>query len=633
MNKSEKKNGSNKDILDKLNDSFLKENKIIFKKYKPLQKLGKGAFGKIYSTIRLEDKSVFAMKTEKRNAPRKMLEPEAYFLILLQGFGIPKLISFGHTKNYNILIETLLGKTLHDIFIKSKKICDLKDMCLIAIQLIERLEFIHSKNIIYRDVKPENFMIGIKDPNVIYIVDFGLCKKYRSSKTGKHMIQRDTKKFNGTLKYSSVNVVRGKESSRRDDLISLGYVLIFLYKKSLPWTSDFKSLNKKTYFELVMSKLTCAGGDLFKNLPEGLVNYVKYCQKLKFEEDPDYNYMKGFFLKILNEYNFNINKINFCWINPNDKNIRALPRIFSWKRSSPSYRILQTLEKKRSKRPQIDSFGGISDLKNSDKIKGIINNKKRFLSNDLGNLSYNLNNNTENILPKKKINYIANTENNNNNKKNNYIKDLKKNNSSIRIKKVIYIRNNIKYNNKANTSLINNENKMRLNREIIPHKNIYINNNNNIFFKFETSRNNVSNNNGIMHRKINSQMVFNDYLKKEYMPKMTDLNKINDDKFSLNNKSMNINNNLNDNKSKHIRYNSIFSYEQTDNNLYNSFNNNLKVYKSKIKKENVDYNNNDNNDILNDREYYTYRKKNNGKNSKISKIPVPKPYKLSNIYE
>ena len=238
------------------------------------------------------------MKTESKKALRKMLETEAYFLILLQGFGIPKLISFGHTKNYNILIETLLGKTLHDIFIKAKKTCDIKNMCLIALQLIERLEFIHSKNIVYRDVKPENFLIGIKDPNVLYIVDFGLCKKYRSSKTGKHLLPRDTKKFNGTLKYSSVNVVKGKESSRRDDLISLGYVLILLYKRYLPWTSDFKSLNKKTYIELIKSKETNAGGDLFKNIPEELADYVKYCEKLKFEEDPNYNYMKGFFQKI-----------------------------------------------------------------------------------------------------------------------------------------------------------------------------------------------------------------------------------------------------------------------------------------------------------------------------------------------
>ena len=189
----------------------MKENKVIFKKYKPLKIIGDGTLGKIYSTIRLEDKSVFAMKTEKIKASRKMLEAEAYFLILLQGFGIPKLITFGHTKNYNILIETLLDKTLHDIFIKSKKLCDIKNMCLIAIQLIERLEFIHSKNIVYRDVKPENFMIGIKDPNVIYIVDFGLCKKYRSSKTGKHILPHDTKIFNGTLRYSSANIIKGKE--------------------------------------------------------------------------------------------------------------------------------------------------------------------------------------------------------------------------------------------------------------------------------------------------------------------------------------------------------------------------------------------------------------------------------------
>ena len=154
MIKSERKNETCTNFIDQFNDSFLKENKVIFKKYKPLKIIGKGAFGKIYSTIRLKDKSVFAMKTEKIIPSRKMLETEAYFLFLLQGFGIPKIITFGHTKNYNILIETLLDKTLHDIFIKTRKPCGIKNLCLIAIQLIERLEFIHSKNIIYCDVKP-----------------------------------------------------------------------------------------------------------------------------------------------------------------------------------------------------------------------------------------------------------------------------------------------------------------------------------------------------------------------------------------------------------------------------------------------------------------------------------------------
>ena len=628
MNKNEKKNESKKNILDTLNDSFLKENKVIFKKYKPLKKIGKGAFGKIYSTIRLEDKNVFAMKTESKKALRKMLETEAYFLILLQGFGIPKLISFGHTKNYNILIETLLGKTLHDIFIKAKKTCDIKNMCLIALQLIERLEFIHSKNIVYRDVKPENFLIGIKDPNVLYIVDFGLCKKYRSSKTGKHLLPRDTKKFNGTLKYSSVNVVKGKESSRRDDLISLGYVLILLYKRYLPWTSDFKSLNKKTYIELIKSKETNAGGDLFKNIPEELADYVKYCEKLKFEEDPNYNYMKGFFQKILGRLNFNINKLNFCWINPNDKNIKALPRNFSWRKLSPRYRLLKHLERERLKSSQLNSFDGKSYIKNTDKIKDIINNKKHFISDDFGKLNYNSNNNTENSLKEKNNNNIAKTENNIK-KKNDYLKDGKMIIKKMNVKNFFYIRdkiNKIKYLHKPNNSFIN-ENKMKLNKNLIPHKNIYINNNNNIFFKFETPKNNISNN-GITHRKINSQMVFNDYNKKKYMTKITNFNKINDYKFSLNTTS-NINNSLNNKKFKHIKYDSIFSLEQTNDNLYNLYNNNSKVYKSKIKKETLEYNN----DILSNGENYSYKKKNNGKNSKVHKIPVPKPYNLNYIYE
>ena len=629
MKKNKVKNETNKNRMDKFNDSFLKENKVIFKKYKPLKKIGKGAFGKIYSTIRLEDKNVFAMKTESKKALRKMLETEAYFLILLQGFGIPKLISFGHTKNYNILIETLLGKTLHDIFIKAKKTCDIKNMCLIALQLIERLEFIHSKNIVYRDVKPENFLIGIKDPNVLYIVDFGLCKKYRSSKTGKHLLPRDTKKFNGTLKYSSVNVVKGKESSRRDDLISLGYVLILLYKRYLPWTSDFKSLNKKTYIELIKSKETNAGGDLFKNIPEELADYVKYCEKLKFEEDPNYNYMKGFFQKILGRLNFNINKLNFCWINPNDKNIKALPRNFSWRKLSPRYRLLKHLERERLKSSQLNSFDGKSYIKNTDKIKDIINNKKHFISDDFGKLNYNSNNNTENSLKEKNNNNIAKTENNIK-KKNDYLKDGKMIIKKINVKNFFYIRdkiNKIKYLHKPNNSFIN-ENKMKLNKNLIPHKNIYINNNNNIFFKFETPKNNISNN-GITHRKINSQMVFNDYNKKKYMTKITNFNKINNDyKFSLNTTS-NINNSLNNKKFKHIKYDSIFSLEQTNDNLYNLYNNNSKVYKSKIKKETLEYNN----DILSNGENYSYKKKNNGKNSKVHKIPVPKPYKLNYIYE
>ena len=113
-------------------------------------------------------------------------------------------------------------------------------------QLLDRLEWIHSKNLIYRDIKPENFMIGIDDPNIIYVVDFGLCKKYRSSKTGKHILPKLLKNFYGNIIFASPNAIKGKEMSRRDDIISLGYMLIFLFKKNLPWNTNFKKFKNNS---------------------------------------------------------------------------------------------------------------------------------------------------------------------------------------------------------------------------------------------------------------------------------------------------------------------------------------------------------------------------------------------------
>ena len=126
----------------------------------------------------------------------------------------------------------------------------MKDTCLIGMQVLDRLEWIHSKNLIYRDIKPENFMIGINEPNIIYVIDFRLCKKYRSSKTGKHIIPKLSKKFNGNIIFSSSNAIKGKETSRRDDIISLGYMLIFLLKRNLPWKINYNKLTQSKYFEI-----------------------------------------------------------------------------------------------------------------------------------------------------------------------------------------------------------------------------------------------------------------------------------------------------------------------------------------------------------------------------------------------
>ena len=329
-----------------LNDSFLKENKLIFKKYKPIKKLDYGSFGNIYSVVRLEDKNIFAMKTEKKYQKDEYLESEAFYLFTLQGgFGIPKLITYGQTKNYKILIETLLGKSLYNMFISKDIKCNIIDACLIGIQILERLEWIHSKNLVYKDVKPENFLIGINDPNVIYVVDFGLCKKYRSSKTGKHLLPKYTGKFTGTVVYASTNALIGKETSRRDDLISLGYMLIVLLKRTIPLNISFKNFNKEKFLDMMNLKKT--GEKLYKDIPKEIGEFVKYSKNLKFEQDPDYSYLRSLFTKVLMSFNFNYRKLTFSWIESKNGKLLGIPRNSSYRKTSPQYRIYQNIKERK----------------------------------------------------------------------------------------------------------------------------------------------------------------------------------------------------------------------------------------------------------------------------------------------
>ena len=167
------------------------QNKLIFKKFSLGKLIHKSDVSLIYEGKNELTQEPVAMKFEKNGGKYELLESEAYLLLLLKGLGIPRVISFGKIKNYKVLVEELLGKTIYLIW--SKKINEknkLNDICLTAIQCINRLEYIHSRNIIHRDIKPFNFVFGRKDPNLIYIIDFGISRKYRSSKTGNHIRYR-----------------------------------------------------------------------------------------------------------------------------------------------------------------------------------------------------------------------------------------------------------------------------------------------------------------------------------------------------------------------------------------------------------------------------------------------------------
>ena len=463
------------------NDKFLEENKIIFKKFRPLKKIDEGSFGNIYSVIRLTDKNIFSMKTESKNSPQNTLEQEAYFLYRLQGgFGIPKFISYGYTKNYNVLIETLLGRSLYTLFIKKEIKCKIIDTCLIGIQILDRLKWIHSKDIIYRDIKPENFLIGINDPNIIYVVDFGLCKKYRSSKTGKHILFKKTGKFSGTLIYASSNVVKGMEASRRDDLISLGYMLIYLLKRNLPWESSFKNLDKYKYNELINLKETDGNNLLFKNIPKEFVEYIKYTKSLKFEQAPDYSYLQSLFKKVLIKLNLNYKYLTFSWINPKNKSFLELERNNSNKKSHIKNRIPENVKNKKIiKKKSISSNDISKEVKDSNYINNVYSN--------INNCKLNINNLFSEKIILNNLNNI-NSERiflgNNNIKYNNiYSEKIFVNNNNININKM-NILNTLRNKNYMNNEFFQKEediiNKRRNNSNSVycNNKNVFINKNN-----------------------------------------------------------------------------------------------------------------------------------------------------------
>ena len=182
---------------------------LIFGKYRILELLGKGSSSTVFKGEHISKGEKVAIKVEDWQKQGNLLEGEAYFLFQLKGIGVPEVKSFGKHGKYKILILSLLGNSIEKYFKSLNKNFSIKDICMIAIQIIERLEYIHSKGIIHRDIKPDNFLEDIKTKSIFYLIDFGLAKKYRSSRTGKHIKFSIPKKLTGTARFASSNALRG----------------------------------------------------------------------------------------------------------------------------------------------------------------------------------------------------------------------------------------------------------------------------------------------------------------------------------------------------------------------------------------------------------------------------------------
>ncbi|KAI8930107.1 kinase-like domain-containing protein [Entophlyctis helioformis] len=297
--------------------------------YKIGRKIGEGSFGVIYEGTNLLNNQPVAIKFEPRKSDAPQLRDEyRTYKIMAQSIGVPNVYYFGQEGLHNILCIDLLGPSLEDLFDLCNRKLSIKSVCMAAKQMITRVQSIHERNLIYRDIKPDNFLVGrIPRPSEVaansppgtdaygilsnhsnerphpgsqvYIVDFGMAKQYRDPKTKVHIPYREKKSLSGTARYMSINTHLGREQSRRDDLEALGHVFMYFLRGSLPWQGLKAATNKQKYEKIGEKKQTTSIKELCEGHPEEFATYLSYVRNLKFEEQPDYDYLRNLMNKVL----------------------------------------------------------------------------------------------------------------------------------------------------------------------------------------------------------------------------------------------------------------------------------------------------------------------------------------------
>ena len=185
---------------------------------------------------------------------------------------------------FNVMVMDLLGPSLEDLFQSCRRSLDVKTVLLIAIQLLSLIARVHESRVVHRDIKPHNYLIGATDEtrDHIYMVDFGLSKRYISSK-GEHIAYKDGKNLAGTARYVSIATHKGIEQTRRDDMEMIGHLILYLLRGSLPWQGLPGRSKIEKYSAIKRKKIEISIDELCNGYPAEFGEYMHHCRSLKFD--------------------------------------------------------------------------------------------------------------------------------------------------------------------------------------------------------------------------------------------------------------------------------------------------------------------------------------------------------------
>ena len=279
---------------------------LIHNKWRITRRIGGGSFGEIYMGVGPNNEKV-AVKFEKEGTRCPQLRHEyKVYRELVNCHGFCSVYYFGQQDQHNVMVMDLMGLSLEDLFNKCARKFSLKTVLQIADQMLERADTLHARHLIHRDIKPANFVIGLNDQAAnVYCVDFGLSKRYRHPKTLQHIPHRDGRSLTGTPRYASINNHLGIEQSRRDDLESIAYILIYFLKGSLPWQGLKAKNASKKYMLILNKKQSVSIAQLCQGCPSQFAEFLAYSRSLKFDAKPDIPYLRKIFRDLYNSQGSN----------------------------------------------------------------------------------------------------------------------------------------------------------------------------------------------------------------------------------------------------------------------------------------------------------------------------------------